>query len=156
MKILKNILLRCLYQIFILSIVVIPSLSQSKDEVIKLEASVFARSLKPLDFIKLTGFKSQQTFFVKIENANFDQNLLEFIKIRNLYDSKKEKLPSKFFKSKKTWVFYLQRDTACDEKILDWSDDREILLYKKYEGLSPNTIVQCFLLKQKPVLADRK
>lgn len=146
MMLIKHKLLKCFCLGFIYSILTIPVVSQNK-EIIEIEGRVIGRSLK--DLVELQGFPRQQNFFVIVEKSNDGENFPKFIKIRNTYNSRNEKLTEKFFKGKKSLIFRVQRESSCDEMIDNWNNKKEILLFDNYDGLSRYSAIQCFLLQRK-------
>lgn len=149
----KNKLLKYFYLGFICSILTVTIIGQDEGTT-DIEGKVFGRSLKYL--AELQGIPNPQDFFVVVLKPRNVENFPRFIKIRNLYTSKNEKLTEKYFNAEKTWTFQLERDCSCDEKINDWKDTKEILLYKNYDELPQQSFIQCFLLKQKPNLLNDK
>lgn len=126
---------------------------QNKEEVI-VEGKVFGRSLK--DLVELQGIPNQQNIFVEVLKSSSSEIVSRFIKVKNVYRSKTEKLAKTIFNVKKIWAFILERDATCDEKIKDWKDTKEILLFKYYDELLEQNSIQCFRLKKPPNLVDEK
>lgn len=149
----KDILLKYVVLIFICSFMTTVIAGQNKEKII-VEGKVFGRSLK--DLVELQGIPNQQNIFVEVLKSKDSENIPRFIKVRNVYKSKNNKLTEKFFNVDKKWSFILERDCSCDEKIKDWKDTREILLYKNYDELPQQSFIQCFLLKQAPNLINDK